>query len=177
MLNQFLVAGNETTTKLIASSVRLLLAEPERMEALRAAPAAIAGFVEEALRLEPPVQGLYRTAVVDTEVGGVPIAAGEHLLLVYAAGNRDPARFAEPGCLDPDRPNLMTHLAFGTGEHFCLGAALARAEGRIAIEVLLDRLEDLRPDDGIDLDRLDYEPSYVLHGIRRLPVAFTARAR
>ena len=122
MLNQFLVAGNETTTKLIASSVRLLLAEPERMEALRAAPAAIAGFVEEALRLEPPVQGLYRTAVVDTEVGGVPIAAGEHLLLVYAAGNRDPARFEEPGCLDPDRPNLMTHLAFGTGEHFCLGA-------------------------------------------------------
>jgi len=177
MLNQFLVAGNETTTKLIASSVRLLLEEPERMDALRAEPAAIAGFVEEALRLEPPVQGLYRTAVVDTEVGGVPIAAGQHLLLVYAAGNRDAARFEQPSCLDPGRPNLMSHLAFGTGEHFCLGAALARAEGRIAIEVLLERLDDLRPDDGVDLDRLDYERSYVLHGIRRLPVAFTARTR
>jgi len=177
MLNQFLVAGNETTTKLIASSVRLLLEEPERMEALRAEPAAVAGFVEEALRLEPPVQGLYRTAVVDTEVGDVPIAAGQHLLLVYAAGNRDGARFEQPACLDPGRPNLMSHLAFGTGEHFCLGAALARAEGRIAIEVLLERLDDLRPDDGVDLDRLDYERSYVLHGIRRLPVAFTARTR
>ena len=176
MLNQFLVAGNETTTKLIASSVRLLLQEPERMAALRGDPAAIAAFVEEALRLEPPVQGLYRTAVSDTEVGGVPIAAGQHLMLVYAAGNRDAARFEEPACLDPDRPHLMSHLAFGSGEHFCLGAALARAEGRIALEVLLDRLDDLRPDDGVDLDRLDYEPSYVLHGIRRLPVAFTARS-
>jgi len=177
MLNQFLVAGNETTTKLIASSVRLLLPEPGRMDALRAEPAAIAGFVEEALRLEPPVQGLYRTAVVDAEVGGVPIAAGQHLLLMYAAGNRDGARFEQPASLDPGRPHLMSHLAFGSGEHFCLGAALARAEGRIAIEVLLDRLEDLRPDDGVDLDRLDYEPSYVLHGIRRLPVAFAARNR
>jgi len=175
MLNQFLVAGNETTTKLIASSVRLLLEEPERMAALRDDPTAIAAFVEEALRLEPPVQGLYRTAVTDTEVGGVPIAAGQHLMLVYAAGNRDAARFEEPACLDPDRPHLMSHLAFGTGEHFCLGAALARAEGRIALEVLLDRLDDLRPDEGVDLDRLDYEASYVLHGIRRLPVAFTAR--
>jgi cytochrome P450 len=175
MLNQFLVAGNETTTKLIASSVRLLLQEPERMAALRGDPSAIAAFVEEALRLEPPVQGLYRTAVTDTEVGGVPIAAGQHLMLVYAAGNRDAARFEEPACLDPDRPHLMSHLAFGTGEHFCLGAALARAEGRIALEVLLDRLDDLRPDEGVDLDRLDYEASYVLHGIRRLPVAFTAR--
>ena len=175
MLNQFLVAGNETTTKLIASSVRLLLQEPERMAALRADPEAIAAFVEEALRLEPPVQGLYRTAVTDTEVGGVPIGAGQHLMLVYAAGNRDAARFAQPACLDPDRPHLMSHLAFGSGEHFCLGAALARAEGRIALEVLLDRLDDLRPDDGVDLDRLDYEASYVLHGIRRLPVAFTAR--
>lgn len=177
MLNQFLVAGNETTTKLIASSVRLLLEQPERMDRLRDDPSLIAGFVEESLRLEPPVQGLYRTAVTDAEVGGVPIGAGEHLMLVYAAGNRDAERFAEPACLDAHRPHLMSHLAFGTGEHFCLGAALARAEGRIAIEVLLDRLDDLRPADGVDLDRLDYEASYVLHGIRQLPVAFSERPR
>lgn len=175
MLAQFLVAGNETTTKLIASSVRLLLEEPERMDRLRKEPDLVPGFVEEALRLEPPVQGLYRTAVTDTEVGGVPIKAGDHLMLVYAAGNRDPERFAEPQCLDPHRPHLMSHLAFGSGEHFCLGAALARAEGRIAMEVLLDRLDDLRPAEGVDLARLEYEPSYVLHGIRELHVEFTER--
>ena len=70
----------------------------------------------------------------------------------------------------------MSHLAFGHGEHFCLGAALARAEGRIAIEVLLERLDDLRPADGVDLGALDYEASYILHGLRRLPVAFRRRS-
>jgi cytochrome P450 len=177
MLSQFLVAGNETTTKLIASAVRLLLEEPTRMDRLRAEPELISAFVEEAVRLEPPVQGLYRTAVVDTEVGGVPIKAGDHLLIMYAAGNRDAARFPEPQCLDPHRSHLMSHLSFGSGEHFCLGAALARAEGRIAIQVLLDRLDDLRPADGVDLAQLDYEPSYVLHGIKELPVVFSERVR
>jgi cytochrome P450 len=177
MLNQFLVAGNETTTKLIASSVRLLLEQPELVIRFRNEPTLIPGFVEEALRLQPPVQGLYRTAVRATEVGGVSMAAGDHLLLVYAAGNRDDARFDDPEAIDPCRPGLMRHLSFGHGEHFCLGAALARAEGRIAIEVLLDRLDDLRLADGVDPDTLDYEPSYVLHGLQRLPVQFVERRR
>ncbi|MGH9271323.1 MAG: cytochrome P450, partial [Ilumatobacteraceae bacterium] len=176
MLNQFLVAGNETTTKLIASAVRILLEQPDTMQRLRDDPSLIPGFVEEALRLETPVQGLYRTAVEDTEVGGVPIKAGDHLMLIYAAGNRDPDRFADPGAVDPCRPGLMSHLSFGHGEHFCLGAALARAEGRIAIEVLLERLDDLRPADGVTLAELDYEPSYVLHGLKTLPVQFTVAA-
>ncbi len=175
MLNQFLVAGNETTTKLITSAVRLLLEHPDELARLRADPSGIAGFVEEALRLEPPVQGLYRTAVVDAEIGGVTITAGDHLLLLYAAGNRDGDRFADPEAIDPCRDGLMSHLAFGHGEHFCLGAALARAEARIALEVLLQRLDDLRLTDGTDPSQLDYEPSYVLHGLRRLPVTFTAR--
>ncbi|MGI9031960.1 MAG: cytochrome P450 [Ilumatobacteraceae bacterium] len=175
MLNQFLVAGNETTTKLIASAVRILMERPETMQQLRDDPTLIAGFVEEALRLETPVQGLYRTAVEDTDVGGVSIKAGDHLMLVYAAGNRDPERFADPEAVDPFRPGLMSHLSFGHGEHFCLGAALARAEGRIAIEVLLERLDDIRPADGTVLADLDYEPSYVLHGLKQLPVQFTAR--
>ena len=131
--------------------------------------------MEEALRLEPPVQGLYRTAVVDTEVGGVPIPAGSHLMLVYAAGNRDERKFADAESVDVCRRNAMSHLAFGQGEHFCLGAALARAEGRIGLEVLLERLDDLRPAPGVDLDRLRYEPSYVLHGLRQLPITFTQR--
>ncbi len=173
MLSQFLVAGNETTTKLIASAVRILLEQPDRAASLRQDPSGIPAFVEEVLRLEPPVQGLYRTATTDTEVGGVPIKAGEHLLLMYAAGNRDAERFAAPDCVDPDRPGLMSHLSFGHGEHFCVGSALARAEGRIAIEVLLERLADLRPAGGVDLARLEYEPSYVLHGIKELRVAVT----
>ena len=97
-------------------------------------------------------------------------------MLVYAAGNRDAARFAEPASVDTRRPHLMSHLAFGNGEHYCPGSALARAEGRIAIEVLLERLDGLRPAPGVDLDRLDYEPSYVLHGIRELHVQFEPRA-
>ena len=175
MLNQFLVAGNETTTKLIASSVRLLLDDPAQIDALRADPGLIAGFVEEALRLEPPVQGLYRTATVDTEIGGVAIKAGEHLMLVYAAGNRDEDKFVDAPTIDPCRPAVMSHLAFGHGEHFCVGSALARAEGRIALEVLLDRLDDLRYADGVDPGSLQYERSYVLHGLHALPIAFAAR--
>ncbi len=172
MLNQFLVAGNETTTKLIASAAKVLLGSPATAARLRDDVAQIPGFVEEVLRLEPPVQGLYRTATVDTEVGGATIAAGEHLLLAYVAGNRDPDQFECPAQLDGERPGLMRHLAFGHGEHFCLGAALARTEGRIAVEVLLERVGEMSP--GIDLDLLDYEPSYVLHGLRRLPVTLTA---
>ena len=94
MFNQFLVAGNETTTKLIASSMLLLLLHPELQDRLREDPSLIPGFMEEALRLEPPVQGLYRTAVEDSEIGGVPIPAGSHLMVVYAVGQpgRAPVR-------------------------------------------------------------------------------------
>jgi cytochrome P450 len=176
MFNQFLVAGNETTTKLIASAVKILLERPALQDELRADPAAIGPFIEEVLRLEPPVQGLYRSATVDTEVGGTPISAGSHLLLVYAAGNRDGERFECPSELRPGRPQAMTHLAFGHGEHFCLGSALARAEGRIGIEVLLHRLRDIRPAPGVDLADLAYEPSYVLHGLQELRVQFSSSA-
>ncbi len=174
MFNQFLVAGNETTTKLIASSVRILLERPELLQRLRDDPTLIPGFVEEALRLEAPVQGLWRMALEDTEVGGVPIPKGSHLMLVYAAGNRDERLFADAETPDPCRTNSMRHLAFGYGEHYCIGSALARAEGRIALEVLLARLDDLRP--AGDLTELSYEHSYVLHGLQTLPVTFTARA-
>jgi cytochrome P450 len=175
MFSQFLVAGNETTTKLLASAVRILLERPELQVILRQDPTAIAAFIEETLRLETPVQGLFRTAVADSEVGGVAIPAGSHLMLVYAAGNRDGRRFQDPEQLCPGREYGMSHLAFGQGEHFCLGAALARAEGRIGIDVLLERLDELRPADGTDLGSLDYESSYVLRGLKELNVKFTVR--
>jgi cytochrome P450 len=173
MFNQFLVAGNETTTKLIASSMRILCEHPDVMQQLRDDRSLIPGFVEEALRLETPVQGLYRTATADTSIGGVPISAGSHVMLVYAAGNRDAEVFPEPGCPMADRSNAMRHLAFGHGEHYCIGSALARAEGRIAIEVLLDRLDNiaLAPS-----NTFEYEPSYVLHGLKKLELTFSAPA-
>src|SRR5205823_3429207 len=121
MFTQFLVAGNETTTKLITASVAMLLQRPDLMARLRTEPALIPGFVEEMLRLEPPVQGLYRRATTDTEIGGVTIPAGNHVLLLYAAGNRDERMFALPSELDPCRANAMQHLGFGQGEHYCLG--------------------------------------------------------
>jgi cytochrome P450 len=170
MFNQFLVAGNETTTKLIAASARTLAERPELQQRLRDNPSLIAGFVEEMLRLEAPVQGLYRTAVEEAVVGGVPIPAGSHLMLVYAAGNRDARRFPDPETPDPERENAMRHLAFGHGEHFCIGAALARAEGRIAVETMLSRLDRIALAPG---NRFDFEPSYVLHGLKELHLTFT----
>ncbi len=171
MFSQFLVAGNETTTKLIASACLYLARDHELQQRLRTQPELIAGFVEEILRLEAPVQGLYRMATEDTEVGGVPIPKGSHLMLVYASGNRDEAVFEGAEHVDPCRHNAMKHLAFGHGEHYCLGSALARAEARIGLEVLLTRLDDIRLAD----DAVDYEPSYVLHGLRELHLTFTPR--
>ena len=173
MLSQFLVAGNETTTKLLASAMLLLLREPELMARLRADYSLIPGFIEEALRLEAPVQGLFRMANVDTDVGGVPIPAGSSIWVLYASANRDAAEFADPDRLDPCRPNAKLHLAFGQGIHYCIGASLSRAEGRIAFEALLDRFEDIALAPG---NSFEFEPSYALHGLKALHLQLRARA-
>jgi cytochrome P450 len=172
MLAQFLVAGNETTTKLLASAMLLLTRQPELMSRLRADHSLIPGFIEEALRLEAPVQGLFRMANIDTEVGGVPIPAGSSIWVLYASANRDDAEFEEPDRLDPSRANAKLHLAFGQGIHYCIGASLSRAEGRIAFEVLLDRFEDIALAPG---NSFEFEPSYALHGLKALHLEVRAR--
>ncbi|HET9078449.1 MAG TPA: cytochrome P450 [Acidimicrobiales bacterium] len=170
MLNQFLVAGNETTTKLLAFAVRRLAEDPDLAARLRAEPSLIDPFVEEMLRLEAPVQGLYRQAVEDCTVGGVAIPAGASLWLAYASANHDDAVFSCPEAVDLERGYPQPHLAFGFGEHFCLGAALARAEARIGISVLLEKLHDI----GLDpANRFQFEPSYALHGLRDLWITYT----
>jgi cytochrome P450 len=169
MFSQFLVAGNETTTKMLASGMRLLLDHPDQMELVRSDESLLPVLVDEVLRLESPVQGLFRTANVDTEVGGVPVAAGTHLMLVYASGNRDEEVFADADRFDVTRANAKAHLAFGQGPHFCIGAALARAEGRIGFEVLLRRLANIRYAAG---NTFEYEESYVLHGLKELHLEF-----
>lgn len=173
MFAQFLVAGNETTTKLIASMVRWLVERPEAMAALRADPGRADQIVEEVLRLETPVQGLYRQANEDAEIGGCPIPKGSHLWVLFASANRDERQFPDPDDLSMSRANVKQHLAFSQGPHYCIGASLARAEGRIAIQTLVSRLDDIAFLPG--RTTFEYEPSYVLRGLKELWLGFTPR--
>ncbi len=173
MLTQFLVAGNETTAKLIASAVIWLVREPALMSEVRAAPDLLPGLVEEVLRLDAPVQGLFRVAKADGTIGDVPIEKGAFVFLVYASGNRDGCQFQDPDNLELGRVDARPHLALGQGDHFCLGASLARAEARIGLEILLGRLEDIQLT--VPLEELEYEPSVALRGLRRLPLTFRPR--
>jgi cytochrome P450 len=173
MLVQFLIAGNETTTNLIASVMHTLVTDPALMARMRAEPAEIRALVEEVLRLESPVQGLFRTANRDTEIGGTPIPERSLLWLVYGSANRDPAGFPAGDAMNLDDALARQHLAFGKGEHYCLGAPLARMESRIGAEVLLRRLDDI----ALDCDDADvpYLPNFVLHAILSLPLTFRAK--
>jgi cytochrome P450 len=170
ILQQILVAGNETTTNLIASGMMLLTRDHALMERLAREPDRIPNFVEEALRLESPVQGLFRMAVQDTEIGGTPIPAGSRILLSYASANRDEREFDHPELIDLERENPEGHLAFGRGIHFCLGAALARLEARVAFTLLLTRLKNIRAVE----EKNDYRhvPSVILRGLQRLYLTF-----
>lgn len=170
MLQQFLVAGNETTTNLLSNVIRHFAERPELQTRIRDDRSLVPGLVEEALRFEAPVGGLFRQAKVDVEIGGQQIAAGDHCWLLYASANRDPERFDEPDELDPCRANLREHLAFGHGEHFCIGASLARAEGRIATNAVLDRLGDISLTDN---NTFPFNDTFVLRGLTELHVAFT----
>jgi len=172
ILQQLLVAGNETTTNLIASAMMLLLDHPDQLAAVSADHSLMPNLIEEALRMESPVQGLFRVAKIDTEVGGVAIPAGSRLVVMYASGNRDEAEFAGADRFDIRRANARDHLAFGHGVHFCLGAALARVEGRIAFETLVTRLRNLRLDS--DRAHLRHTPSFILRGLIALPLRFEA---
>lgn len=172
MLTQFLVAGNETTTKLITNIVRQLAESPELQTRVRNDRSLVEPLVEEMLRIEAPVGGLFRQTKVDVEINGTAIPAGQHLWLLFASANRDECRFAEPDVVDVDRSNAKEHLAFGNGEHFCPGAGLARAEARIATEVVLDHLADLRLSPDNDYR---YGDSFVLRGLERLVVTASPR--
>ncbi len=135
-----LVAGNETTRTLISGGIEALHDQPDQRAALAAHPQAIPVAVEELLRWVTPIQAFGRTAVEDVDLGGTTIAAGEFVVMLYASGNRDEAAFGPTaGALDVGRSTTPTHVAFGFGEHLCLGAALARLEARVFFEELLTR--------------------------------------
>ncbi len=141
-----IAAGHETTTNLIGNGILELLRQPDELTRLRTDPALGASAVEEILRFAPPVSATARVAETTIELDGRTIAPGQEVMLALNAGNRDPAAFAEPDRFDIGRtPNR--HLAFGMGPHFCVGAPLARLEGRIAIERLLETYPSLRLSD------------------------------
>lgn len=134
-----LIAGShDTTTSAICSAIHHLATDQEMQDRLRADPSLIRGFVEEVLRAESPVAGLFRRVTRDTEIAGVPIPEGSTLMLRYGAANRDPKVFADPDRFDPQRANAARHLAFGHGPHICVGNLIARAELRLVTARLLE---------------------------------------
>ena len=161
-----LAAGFETTVNLLGNGIRMLLDNPEHRRTLSQRPQLWPNAVEEILRLESPVQLTARLALNDTEVAGTPVKQGELVIVYVAAANRDPAVFPDPNRFDIERENAGKHLAFSGGRHFCLGAALARAEGEVGLRAFFDRFPDVRPA-GAGSRR----DTRVLHGWSTLPVA------
>lgn len=139
-----LAAGFETTVNLLGNGIRMLLDAPEQLHALQQRPQLWPNAVEEILRLESPVQLTARAALDDVELAGRPIRRGELVVVYLAAANRDPVVFVDPHRFDIERVNANRHLAFSAGRHFCLGAALARAEGEVGLRAFFDRFPEVR---------------------------------
>jgi len=171
MIQQILVAGNETSTSAIAGGVVLLIQNPDQQAMLRQHPDLIPAAVEEILRLETPTSGMWRRATADTEIGGVNIPEGAFLMVRFAAGNRDESIFTEGGAMSVARENADSHLAFGQGTHFCLGAQLARMEMQVALTGLLNRTTDWALVEG--KNPLKHSPNVLLRGLTDLHISFS----
>ena len=170
-------AGQETTARLLATALKYLAEYPELQDELRTHRERIPDFIEEALRIESPVKADFRLARRATTIGGVDIPAGTPVMLLNGAANRDPRRFECPAEFRLDRPNTKEHIAFGRGIHSCPGGPLARTEGRISVERILDRMRDIRLSEDhhgpAGARRFEYEPTWVLRGLRELHIEFT----
>lgn len=169
-------AGGETTARLMSTCLRILGDRPDLQARIRADRSLVPAFIEEALRLESPLQGQFRLARVPTTVGGVDLPAGTCTYVMVGAANRDPRQFEDPGEFRLDRSNGRQHVGFGHGIHTCAGAPLARAETKVTLERFLDRTSDLRVSEahhGPIHDRsYAYDPTYMLRGLRELHLEF-----
>lgn len=177
-LSTFLfAAGTETTTKLVSSAVRFIADNPWFEQQLRDDRGTIPAFLEETLRMESPVKSHFRMARTTTKIGEVEVPAGTTVMLLPGACNRDARKFAEPNEFRPDRPNVREQIAFVRGAHSCPGAPLARAEGRISLNRILDRMSDLTistehhgPPGNRDFT---FEPTFIMRGLSELHITFT----
>ena len=167
IISQLVVAGNETTTKTLTEMMRLLGENPEQWKMLRDDPERAGKEVEETIRMTTPTQGFWRFAKRDVEVAGTKIAAGTRMVVMFASANRDESVFPDGDTFDPDRDDLFSHLAFGKGAHYCLGASLARLELRVALEELVKRIDSFEL---TAANNFDYLPSFMLRGLKSLEI-------
>jgi cytochrome P450 len=170
-------AGQETTARLLSTSLQILGDRPELQQRIRENRSLVPVFIEEALRLESPIKGTFRLSRVPTTVGGTEIPAGSTVMVLPGAANRDAREFECPADLSLDRANGRQHIAFGHGIHTCAGAPLARAEANVSLQRLLDRMDDIRlaeshhgPAGG---RRFEYSPTWMLRGLESLHLEFT----
>lgn len=161
-----LAAGFETTVNLVANGTRLLFDHPDQRDRLAADPSLWSTAVDEVLRMESPVSRTARRARRDTEVAGREVPEGALVVTVLAGANRDPDVFTDPNVFDVGRPNAREHVAFSSGIHYCLGAALARMEGEVALRALFERYPDLAP-----AGAAPRRPTRILRGYEAMPVS------
>jgi cytochrome P450 len=169
-----LMSGNETTRHLIGNMLETVCTDPALYSDLRATRDLVPTLVEESLRHDPPIHVLMRDCLRDATVEGVTIPAGVKVAFGLASANRDERTYEEPDAFRLDRPSARDHLAFGGGPHVCPGASLARLEGRVALEVFLDRVESARVQDGYQREPV---PVFWANGPRRLPATLTGASR
>ena len=166
-------AGHETTTGLIGNGMWLLLKHPEQLKAVKEDPSLLPDAIEEILRKEPPIRGFFRQVTRDTTLGGVSIPKGARTFIMYESANHDETQFTEPERFDIHRADAKKHMAFGKGIHFCVGAPLAKLEGRVAFEQLLQRLPNVRLRTDEPTVR---RPYLMLRGFEHLPIAWDVPA-
>jgi hypothetical protein len=165
MLIQLISAGGESTAGLLGSSALTLAHREDIAAQLRANMDLLPAFIEEVVRMESPFRGHYRHVLADTTLGGVDLPGGSHLLLLWGSANRDPKAFEAPDELRLDRPSGKAHLGFGRGDHFCLGAALARLEAKTALTLLLSKTRSIRT-----TEPPTWIPSVMVRRLQRLPL-------
>jgi cytochrome P450 len=177
LIRALVIAGNDTTATAIRNLVLILATQPDVAKLLRESvddDRLMGRFVEELLRFAPPVQGLAKMTIREVELGGKKLPANAHLLVMYASGNDDETVFECPRQFDMDRGNLGKQVAFGTGPHRCVGAALARMEIKVAARELIKRLDKIELT--IPLEQIEYLPTVATHTIKALPIKVTRRA-
>jgi len=169
IVQQLMVAGNETTTAALAEGLRLFATNPEEYKKIQADPSLIPNAVEEVLRMSSGSSGIWRVMHRDAELGGVTLPKGAMVMMRYHAANRDPKQFDNPNTFQVDRKNARTHLAFGKGIHMCVGNMLSRKELTVSFQQFAQRIDNLRLADDAELN---YPPNMMLRGLTALPLTF-----